>query len=351
MSKFKTLCCWAELCHQEVRQRTCWLCGIEQVELMEEVVAVAARLRADEAAAIFVWREKEEEEALDDGVVEDEQGDTQKLHRIYENLNRDNIMAVNGSVTSDGKATEQLYQIHKVDEINSSELLSKRMSFDLLYFGFQVSEAVENYDHNSVSQCAEITADGMVSEHVEKYDHNSDMDCAEITTPGMGTTSVTENDDNSSKNITENKIIVHDCKGAVNSDERTVSLSNLGIAHEEHDNHNCVAQDTTSTESAANQEQFSEEMKMAEMAEERETTPMAETVEVKLEEESVITPMVETEVNPAEESVATPMPETAEESETTPMAETAEESDTTPMAETESDTTPMAPHQWLKQKG
>lgn len=33
----------------------------------------------------------------------------------------------------------------------------------LLCFGFQVTEAVEKYDHNSVKDCAGIAADVMVS--------------------------------------------------------------------------------------------------------------------------------------------------------------------------------------------
>jgi hypothetical protein len=33
----------------------------------------------------------------------------------------------------------------------------------LLCFGFQVTEAVEKYDHGSIKDCAEIAPDGMVS--------------------------------------------------------------------------------------------------------------------------------------------------------------------------------------------
>ncbi|KAF0889307.1 hypothetical protein E2562_022857 [Oryza meyeriana var. granulata] len=287
-------------------------------------------------AAVFAWcrhcrrdggegkgaKKHAKEEALDGGVVEDEQGDTQKLHQIYENLSRDNVeVGVNGS---DGKATHELYQIQKDDEIVPSEL---------------VSEAVEKYDHNAVRDCAEITTDGMVAEAVEKSDHNSDRDFVEITAQGMGTESVTEDDDNSSKNGIENEIIVNDTKGAEDSDESTVSLSSPDIAHEEHDNHNCVAQDTMSTEtvpiteSATHQEQFSEDVKLAEtaevkLAEETETTPMAVTAQVKPAEETETTPK-KAEVTPAEETETAPMAETAdmepaEETETIPMVETAE---------------------------
>jgi hypothetical protein len=51
----------------------------------------------------------------------------------------------------------------------------------LLCFGFQVTEAVEKYDHGSIKDCAEIAPDGMVNEAVETYNHNSERDCAEIT--------------------------------------------------------------------------------------------------------------------------------------------------------------------------
>uniref|UniRef100_A0A0E0MNE3 Uncharacterized protein n=2 Tax=Oryza punctata TaxID=4537 RepID=A0A0E0MNE3_ORYPU len=299
-----------------------------------------------------------EEEALDGGVVEGEQDDAQRLHQIYQNLSRDNVeVGVNGS---HGKATDELYQIQKDDEIVANG--------DKIVLSESVTEAVEKYDHNSVKDYAEIAADGMVNEAVETYDHNSERECAKITAHVMDTENVTEDDDNSGKNDAENERI--DNEGEENSAESTLSLSSPDIALEEHDNHNCVDQDTASTETTQttekvmHQEQVSEEVNMAETAEvkpaeETETTPMVET-EVKLEEETETTPFAETtEVKPAEETGTSTMAETgqvkpAEETETTSMGETvelklAEETETASMAETaevklaeETETIPMA---------
>ncbi|KAG8048927.1 hypothetical protein GUJ93_ZPchr0009g1987 [Zizania palustris] len=186
-----------------------------------------------EGAKNLMRQHVKEEEDLDGEVVDDEQDEAQRLHQFYENLSRD--------IIEDGKATEELHQIQKDDEIVPTEL---------------VSELEEKYDHNSVWDCAEITADGMVTE------------------------SVTENGENSSKNTVENEIIVNDNEGAENSDEHTLSLSSLHIiAVEEHDNHNGAVQDaeltetTPMTESVTHQEQFSEEVKM---------NTVEETAEVKL---------------------------------------------------------------------
>jgi hypothetical protein len=99
------------------------------------------------------------------------QGDAQRLHQIYQNLSRDNVeVGVNGS---DGKATDELYQIQKDDEVvpNGDKIVLSEL----------VTEAVEKYDHGSIKDCAEIAPDGMVNEAVETYNHNSERDCAEIT--------------------------------------------------------------------------------------------------------------------------------------------------------------------------
>lgn len=181
---------------------------------------------------------------------------------------------------------------------------------------------------------------------------------------------MTEDDDNSGKNDAENEIIVNENEGEENSAENTFSLSSPDITLEEHDNNNCVDQDTASTETTPttekvmHQEQVSEQVKMAETAEvkpaeETETTPMVQT-EVKLEEETETTPVAETtEVKPAEETETSTVAETlqvkpAEETDTTSMAETAElklaeETETASMAETaevklaeETETIPMA---------
>lgn len=266
-----------------------------------------------------------EEEGLDGGVVEGEQGDAQRLHQIYQNLSRENVVVgVNGS---DGKATDELYQIQKDDEV------------------------VPNGDKIVLSE--------LVSEAVEKYDHNSVKDCAGIAADVMDTENVTEDDDNSVKNSVENEIT--DTEGEENSVDSTLSLSSPDITLEEHENHNCVVQDTASREitlstgSVMHQEQFSEEAKNEETAEvklaqETVTTPMVE-AEVKLEEETETIPIAETstmaetvQVKPAKETEITSMADTAElklaeETETASMAETAEvklaeETETIPMAET-----------------
>ncbi|EAY83461.1 hypothetical protein OsI_38672 [Oryza sativa Indica Group] len=141
-----------------------------------------------------------------------------------------------------------------------------------------------------------------VNEAVETYDHNSERDCTEITAHAMDTENVTEDDDNSVKNSVENEIT--DTEGEENSVDSTLSLSSPDITLEEHENHNCVVQDTASREitlstgSVMHQEQFSEEANNEETAEvklvtrnsdytneETETIPMAETAEVKLAEE------------------------------------------------------------------
>ncbi|EAY83465.1 hypothetical protein OsI_38676 [Oryza sativa Indica Group] len=299
-----------------------------------------------------------EEEGLDGGVAEGEQGDAQRLHQIYQNLSRENVVVgVNGS---DGKATDELYQIQKDDEVvpNGDKIVLSEL----------VTEAVEKYDHNSVKDCAGIAADVMVNEAVETYDHNSERDCTEITAHAMDTENVTEDDDNSGKNSVENERT--DTEGEENSVDSTLSLSSPDITLEEHENHNCVVQDTASTEitlstgSVMHQEQFSEEAKNEETAEvklaqETVTTPMEE-AEVKLEEETETIPIAETtEVKPAEETETSTMAETvqvkpAEETETTSKADTAElklaeETETASMAESaevklaeETDTIPMA---------
>lgn len=173
------------------------------------------------------------------------------------------------------------------------------------------------------------------------------------------TENVTEDDDNSVKNSVENEIT--DTEGEENSVDSTLSLSSPDITLEEHENHNCVVQDTASREitlstgSVMHQEQFSEEAKNEETAEvklaqETVTTPMVE-AEVKLEEETETIPIAETstmaetvQVKPAKETEITSMADTAElklaeETETASMAETAEvklaeETETIPMAET-----------------
>uniref|UniRef100_A0A0D9Y063 Uncharacterized protein n=1 Tax=Leersia perrieri TaxID=77586 RepID=A0A0D9Y063_9ORYZ len=278
-------------------------------------------------AAVFAWcrrrrdgggkndggEKHKKEEGLDGGVVEDEQADAQKLRQIYEDLSRDDNIEV-GINGSDGKATEELYQIHKDDEIVPYE---------------SVSEAADKYDHNSVRECTEFTAE--VSPSVEKYCHNSDRECAEITANGMHTKSVTENDKNSSKNGVENEVT--DIEGVENSDDSTLILSSPDVAHEEHDNHISAAQDTTSAETTAtaecmtHREQFSE-VKMTETAEvkpaeEIETTPISETAE-----ETETAQLDETaEVKPAEETENLAMAETVElklTEETVAMAETVE---------------------------
>ncbi|KAG8093139.1 hypothetical protein GUJ93_ZPchr0012g19899 [Zizania palustris] len=278
----------------------------------------------------------EEEEVSDGGVIEDEQGEAQRLHQIYKNLSRDDIeVRVDGT---DGEATEELYHIQKDDKIIPAELVCFSvkifgedcrcqnasmncclfltvLSFALLYFGLQVSEPVEKYDHNSDRDCAEIAADAMVTESVteddkydhnsetdcaetaaddmvtesvtedDKYDHNSETDCAETAVDSMVTESVTEDDDNSSnncieedeensrKNTIKNEIIVNDTEGTQNLDESTLNLSSPAVTIEEHANHNGAAQDAEPTEAipmtenVTHQGQFSEEVNMDTVAE------------------------------------------------------------------------------------
>ncbi|KAL5223694.1 hypothetical protein ABZP36_010333 [Zizania latifolia] len=256
-----------------------------------------------------VQHAKEEEEVSDGGVVEDEQGEAQMLHQIYENLSKDKIeVRVDGT---DGKATEELHQIQKDDEIVPAEL---------------VSEPVEKYDHNSDRDCAKIAADAMVTESVtedDKYDHNSETDCAETTADGMVTESVTEDDDNSSKNCIEedeensrentvkNENIVNDTEGAQNSDESTLSLSSPDITIEEHDNHNGAAQDAEPTEAipmtenvTTHQEQFSEEVNLDTVAETAEVEgTVMEKNEFEQEEEKAKGELVELVSLPAYSSV------------------------------------------------